>query len=356
MSTRSLVAPDISKRFDVLRTVLVLCVIGIHAEKGLQAYYTATPRLVQAYLVIFPHNIFRLGVPIFFAISGYLFYLTYKPGVAAYGRMVLKKTRTIFLPYLLFNALTIGLIVFFNKVPYMGDINMVHQEGYLKLLLGLYRFPAVYTLWFLRDLYVFFLLAPVFYVVSVEIPLLGLVIFWALWNYMPQAGLPVELSGTFFFYLGCVLSRTRVNLDAARPYLLPVLCVYMAFLVSVCHVEYYQGFVPIYHFLYRSSMIAGTMSIWLLSGYPWLGQSKLLLRVSAFSFFVYLTHEPLLSCLIYATRYVFHPSGSVVGIAYMLLLIGLTFTLCYFLGRLLERFMPRLYGLATGSREWRNKS
>ena len=41
---------------------------------------------------------------------------------------------------------------------------------------------------------------------------------------------------------------------------------------------------------------------------------------------------------------------------FMLLLIGLTFTLCYFLGRLLERFLPRLYGLATGSREWRNKS
>ena len=66
----------------------------------------------------------------------------------------------------------------------MGDINMVHQEGYVKLLFGLYRFPAVYTLWFLRDLYVFFLLAPVFYAVSVEIPFVGLVVFWALWNYM----------------------------------------------------------------------------------------------------------------------------------------------------------------------------
>jgi surface polysaccharide O-acyltransferase-like enzyme len=350
MSTRSLVSPEISKRFDVLRTLLVVFVIGIHAEKGLQAYYPEIPELLQAYLVIFPHNIFRLCVPIFFTISGYLFFLTYKPTSAAYGRMVLKKTRTILLPYVLFNAITIGLILLFNKVPYMGDINMIRQDGYIKLLFGLYRFPAVYTLWFLRDLYVYFLLAPVFFVVSAEIPRVGVLVFWALWNFVPQAGFPVELSGAFFFYLGCMLCRTGANLDGARSWLVPVLCLYAALLLSVAHVEFYQGFPGIYYLLYRSSMIAGTAAVWLLSAYPFLGRSQLLLRLSAWSFFVYLTHEPVLSYLIYATRYLGKPAGTGVGIAYMWLLIGLTFALCYLLARLLERYVPRLYALATGSR------
>ena len=350
MSTRSLVSPDVSRRFSVLRTLLVIFVVGVHAEKGLQAYYTEIPELLRAYLVIFPHNIFRLCVPIFFFISGYLFYLTYKPDVASYGRMLVKKSRTILFPYLLFNAITIGLIVLFNKVPYMGDINGLRQDGVLKMLLGAYHFPAVYPLWFLRDLYIYFLLAPVFYVVSVEIPLLGLAVFWALWMFVPQSGLPVELSGTLFFYLGCLLSRTRVDLDAARRFTVPALAVYAALLLAVCHVEFHEGFPPIYHMLYRNSMIAGTVAVWLLSGQAWLGGSQLLLRLSGWSFFVYLTHEPVLSYLIYGTRFLFKPAGSVPGIAYMWLLTIVTFGLCYGLARLLERHLPRVYALATGAR------
>lgn len=352
MSTRVLVPPAISKRFDVLRTLLVVFIIGVHSEKGLQAYYTHVPDALRALLAVFPHNIFRLCVPIFFSISGYLFYLTYKPTTAAYGRMLVKKARTILLPYLLFNAISIALILTFRKVPYIGDINGLHHEGILKYLFGLYRFPAVYPLWFLRDLYVYFILAPVFYIVSEEIPLLGLVVFWAIWMFVPQAGLPVELSGMLFFYAGCLLSRTRADLDGARRFTLPVCLLYVAVLLAGSWVEYHEGFPPIYHMLYRNGMILGTASLWLLTGYPRFGESPFLLRLSGISFFVYLTHEPILSYLIYVTRFVFHPtSGTLVGLGYMMLLTVLTFALCVCLGRLLAHYAPGAYALATGARK-----
>ena len=349
-TTRSLVSPEISRRFNVLRTVLVLFVVGIHAEKGIIAYYSQTPDILKGYLMLFPHGLFRLSVPIFFAISGYLFYLTYTPTAPAYGRMLIKKTKSILVPYLLFNAITILLIYTFNKVPYMGDIYGLRQDGVLKMLLGAYRFPAVYPLWFLRDLYAYFILAPVFYVVSKEIPLVGLIVYWALWMFVPQAGVPVELSGMFFFYLGCLLAQTRVDLDAARRWMLPVSVAYLALLLTTAHLEFHEGMPPIYHFFYRNSMIAGTAAIWLLSGHPWFGQSALLARLSAYSFFVYLTHEPVLSYLIYVTRFVLKPTGSAQGIVYMLLLILVDTALCYGLARLLERYWPRAYAVATGAR------
>ncbi|MFU2209498.1 acyltransferase family protein [Solidesulfovibrio sp. C21] len=352
MSTRALVSPEISRRFDVLRTLLVIFIVGVHAEKGIQAYYTQVPDVLRAYLVVFPHNIFRLCVPIFFSISGYLFYLTYKPTVEAYGRMLVKKARTILVPYLLFNAISIGLILVFNKVPYIGDINDLHHDGILKYLLGVYRFPAVYTLWFLRDLYVYFLLAPVFYVVSVEIPLLGLVVFWAIWMFIPQHGLPVELSGMFFFYLGCLLSRTRADLDGARRFTIPACVLYVAVLLAVSFVEYTQGTgTEIYQTLYPQEMIIGTVCLWLLTGYSRFGDSPFLLRLSGISFFVYLTHEPVLSYLIYGTRFIFHPSGSAAGSGYVLLLTVLPFALCVGLGNLLLRYAPAAYAVATGSRQ-----
>ncbi|UJX40270.1 acyltransferase [Desulfovibrio sp. JY] len=352
MSTRALVPPEISRRFDVLRTLLVVFIVGVHAEKGIQAYYTQVPDGLRAYLVVFPHNIFRLCVPIFFSISGYLFYLTYKPTVEAYGRMLVKKARTILVPYLLFNAISIALILIFNKIPYIGDFNDLHRDGILKYLLGVYRFPAVYTLWFLRDLYVFFLLAPVFYVVSVEIPLLGLVVFWAIWMFIPQHGLPVELSGMFFFYLGCLLSRTRADLDGARRFTVPACVLYLAVLLAVSFVEYTQGTgTEIYQTLYRHNLIFGTVCLWLLTGYSRFGDSQFLLRFSGVSFFVYLTHEPVLSYLIYGTRFIFHPSGSAAGIGYMVLLTTLPFALCVGLGNLLLRYAPAVYAVATGARQ-----
>ncbi|EHJ46779.1 acyltransferase 3 [Solidesulfovibrio carbinoliphilus subsp. oakridgensis] len=350
MSTRALVSPDISRRFDVLRTLLVAFIIGVHVEKGVQAYYAVVPDGLRAWLALVNHNLYRLCVPVFFSISGYLFYLTYKPTAAAYGRMVVKKTKTILLPYLFFNALTIALILLFNKVPYIGDINDLRADGIAKYLLGVYRFPAVYTLWFLRDLYVYFLLAPVFYVVSEEIPLLGLPLFWAIWMFVPQAGLPVELSGLFFFYAGCLLSRTRADLDAARRLTVSVAALYGVMALATAHVEFHYGFAPLYHLLYRNTLICGTFALWLLTGYSWLGRSKLLLGLSGVSFFVYLTHEPVLSYLIYGTRFLFHPSGTADGIAYMLLLLLVTFALCTGLARLCIRFVPTAYALVTGSR------
>ena len=350
MSTRSLVAPEISKRLNVLRTLLVVFVIAIHAEKGLQAYYTESPDLLRAYLYIFPHNIFRLSVPLFFSISGYLFFLTYKPDVHFYGRMIIKKTRTVLVPYLLFNAISLLLIFVFNKVPYIGDIYMVESDGILKLLLGVYRYPVVYTLWFLRDLYVYFLLAPVFYVFSKEIPLLGLAACWAVWMFMPQAGIPIELSGLLFFYGGCMLAQSKVNLDGARWLILPMAAVYLVFLFVTAHFEFYYGSTSYYHLLYRHSMIFGTILLWLLSAYRPLHGNRLLLRLAGTSFFVYLTHEPVLSYLIYASRFVFKPAGTLGGIAFMVLLVFVTYSLCHGLARLLERRLPHLYALAVGAR------
>ena len=351
MSTRTLVSSDISKRFDVLRTLLVIFVIGVHAEKGLQAYYKSIPYALRAVLIVVNHNIFRLCVPVFFFISGYLFYLTYKPTLDAYRKMALKKTRTILFPYLLFNAITIALILIFNKAPYMGDINGLRADGILKYLLGVYRFPAVYPLWFLRDIYVYFLLAPVFFFVIKEIPRLGVLLFWAVWMFVPQQGLAVELSGAFFFYTGGMLARTGADLDAARRYTWLGLLLGLAALAAVSWVEYFKGYPPYYHMFYRHDMIFGTLALWLLTGYPWLGRSKFLLGLSGVSFFVYLTHEPVLSYLIYGTRFLFHPtSGTWGGIGYMALLTGLTFALCTGLGLLLARYAPAVYAVATGSR------
>jgi surface polysaccharide O-acyltransferase-like enzyme len=350
MSTRSLVSPEVSRRFDVLRTLLVVFVIGIHAEKVLQAYYTDIPDMLRAYLAIFPHNVFRLAVPLFFSVSGYLFFLTYKPDVASYGRMVVKKTRTILVPFLLFNAITLLLIQVFNKVPYIGDYHMVDTDGYLKLLLGLYRYPVVYTLWFLRDLYIYFLLAPVFYVFAKEIPLLGLVTCWAVWMFVPQGHIPVELSGLVFFHGGCVLARLRADLDGADRYVVPVSLGYLLLLGGAASYEYFFGAQSYYHLLYRNSMIFGVTTVWLVSAWPPLRDAVVLRRLAATSFFVYLIHEPVLSYLIYAARFVWKPTGTAGGIVAMGLLSILTYALCHGLARLLASRLPRFYALATGAR------
>jgi peptidoglycan/LPS O-acetylase OafA/YrhL len=168
--------------------------------------------------------------------------------------------------------------------------------------------------------------------------------------FVPQAGIPIELSGLVFFYGGCMLSRLKIDLDGARRLTLPVAVVYLLFLCATASFELSYGAESYYHLLYRHSMIFGTLTLWLLSAYRPLRDNKMLLSLAGTSFFVYLVHEPVLSYLIYGTRFLFKPSGTLVGIAYMLLLMAVTYAVCNALARLLERRLPRLYALAVGAR------
>ncbi len=351
MSTRARIDPLIARRFDVLKLLLAVAVVMIHAEKGILAYLPEPPLALRAVTALLGHNLLQVSVPLFFAISGYLLFTTFTPSSAAYARMVGKKARGILFPFLFFNLLCIVIILVFRKIPYIGDFNMVHRRGFVELLIGWHGFPANYTLWFLRDLFILFVFAPFFLVLARELPVVGLVALFLLWNLIPNGcvGL-LDLRGVVFFQLGCVLAVTRVPLGQMRGHPVLFRVLYPAALVFGTWAELTHFDPVIAGYVRNAGQALGILLLWRLSDYPVLRDNRALLRLSVYAFFLYLLHEPTLSWIIYFSRYVFVPSGTVTGVVYYFLTGFLTVAVALGLGVLLARFAPAVYGLLTGSR------
>lgn len=167
---------QISQSIDFLRFPLACMVVNLHL---MGSYTNWTPYNYEDFcrFTVYDHlsactNIlFQTAVPIFFFISGYLFTNAY---TFNFKKKILKKTRNILFPFLVWNAIAYLLFVI-TKLLGIGlhgkDIeNLYHVFSplfILKCLVGDFSkgfpcSPMDEPLWFIRDLYVLFLLSPFF--------------------------------------------------------------------------------------------------------------------------------------------------------------------------------------------------
>lgn len=349
MST-PLIDVSTSRRLTALRALLMLCVVGIHSEKGVLFNVAAEAPLAQAIFNVVCRHMFQTAVPLYFAMSGYLLFLRYDGNLGEYPRLALKRFRSIFLPFLLVNGFWIAYLTISGGIPGIGGTTFLRERGVLSLLLGVNGLPLIYPLWFLRDLFVFFLLAPAFGFVLRRAPYAGLAAIWLCWNFMLQEGIPIEFSGAFFFYLGGLLAVKRADLDGWPGLRLPVLLAWAA-LIGLSSFIQVNGIETVWRYpLWRLSVMVGSVAVWQLSGLARLGESRMLLKLAPSIFFVYLLHEPMLSYLANWTRGMVSAGSSLSQLGYALGLAVATVALTYVMGWVLRRFAPPVYSTLTGGR------
>lgn len=347
---RDPIDPDVSKRIDVLRIILIGLIVLAHGARGVTARIDGTGPVTGLMLEVLNAHVDFVAVPLFFAISGFLFLRKFELSVPAYGEMLRKKLLSLLVPYLLFN---IGLALWFyfvGSIEMMGSWGFLKQQGVVTKVLGLGTTPINYPLWFLRDLLVVFVLSPVLLLFFKEAPGVGLVTLFCLWVGINPS--PYSYYGDFFmFYLGGYLARTRFPLAGvswwqqwgtlAFAVLTAVLTAHTALGITDDHARL---------FLFKCNLILGLACFWRISAIPFVRDSRLLHRLSLYSFFIYLAHEPTVSILQTRLLSVWKPVGDVQQIAFYWL-SGLTVIfLLWGLGELLSRTVPLVYAVATGSR------
>ena len=159
------------KVVDFLRFPLIMVVVLIHCN-----YIEKSNINIQVSAPIFYHVIDLLGryiysiaVPLFFFISGYLFF---REGILSFGLCKLKlkkRIRTLVIPYIAWNS--IGLILFLLKIspllinyfPQYADFKISISnllQGYISLPYGEQYMPYDLALWFIRNLIIILSLAP----------------------------------------------------------------------------------------------------------------------------------------------------------------------------------------------------
>lgn len=155
-----------NKAIDAMKDLSTIMVVYIHSHNivnyaGMESRNT----VIQLVSVLT-----GTGVPAFFLISAYLMKKRAKP----YKENIKKKVKTLLLPYLLWILIYVMLEVLGNKVwpTAFSDVTKWSGVDWIKNVVGTpFVEPPIYSpLWFVRDLFVLNLMAPVFELIINRVP------------------------------------------------------------------------------------------------------------------------------------------------------------------------------------------
>lgn len=361
-----------------LRFPLAAAVVFIHAYGCCPALpRSAGTEALRLLRELLSHVLPSMAVPAFFLLSGYLFFRTLprrSPTPADYGRKWRSRLHTLLLPYLLWNALALVTYWAIRHLPALlhgGAFTTLPQyfshrggwsifwcshpishDGVSWLGLPTYALtaPIDVPLWFVRDLMVLTLLAPVLHWLLRRLhwalpALLAVLHLLDIWP--PLTG--CSSLSALFFTTGAALAIGRHNLVAT---LHPVrhLCLWAAPAAALLLL-----LLPAVHPLLRHvlSLIfnaaAFGAAIHIAARCSARRRTRIPRALSSATFLIYAAHTLLLAPIDRHLRTLL-PATPAAGLLRYLLAPLLTIALCVVLNAALRTALPRLHGILTGQR------
>lgn len=234
-----------SETIEYLRFPLAIGVVFIHCLGGPLvvndggAFLSSLPQIdIYDYIrICFTQVLPHIAVPVFFLISGYLFFLKMDTfTLPFYKKQMKNRFKTLVIPYFLWNTLYLLFIIglkllahFLKGKPLSGIITFLDENRWFHVywdcsvwgservnLLGFpnpMSGPILLPLWFLRDLIVVSLFTPVIYWFIKKTKWYGLLLLGAayitsMWPVIPG----MTILSFFFFSLGAYYSLNKIDL------------------------------------------------------------------------------------------------------------------------------------------------
>lgn len=345
----------LSQKIKILSLVLIILVLYIHS--GFHDYPHEILGMPYNHLLqdILSGQIGRCAVPLFYMISGYLFFLHTEQGVSVVFEKMKKRVYTLLIPYIIgclfFPLFYLGMELipatarFVNSDSFLG----LFQQPFTDILSSLFykvhggASPCAFHLWFLRDLILLVAVSPLLYymrkVMRKEIGVLCLFIlsYFQFSQYLP-------IVPAFWFMAG---DAFLARLDKCKLVWTMPLFILFSF-VELCWNPMWLNNMGI------PVILLGVITIWKLydlcvsPGFD-LKQHKLLLTMCSFTFFIYLFHEPTLNVV--RKLLVVLCGDSPWGFAASYLLSPWVFAgVAVMVGMGMKRWMPKVYGGLVGGR------
>jgi surface polysaccharide O-acyltransferase-like enzyme len=368
---------SISEKFKFWSFISIVLIVFLHSYNLQQRYLRPwttvqeklTPTGFTEYFVA--NGILRPCVPILFAISGFLYAL--HDSVPNRKRLP-KRIRTLVLPYLAWSALAIALtycmelspytrsLVLSSRIAYIDSTRMLLHDYYWYELLRKWLInPLAYQLWFLRILFLFNLAYPflrwcVMHKTARWIFFSAVVILWI----RSFESVCEEAEGLLFFSLGIWLNKTNLFIETTtKRYQNAIVCgsifIIFAAIKSWLAFEGYdimgQNVFPVLILMHKLVVVSGLI-------FYWFGFDALIRRcmhnrkfvwLSAFSFFIYLFHAPLVGYAINGMLSWLNPLAACRILTFVLLPLTII-ALSIFLGALLRSISAGSYKILTGGR------
>lgn len=352
-----------SKTIDFLRFPLIVGVVLIHAHfsevviNGVDILHGYSFPMYDTISYLFSDLIARIAVPLFFLISGFLFFYRSEIfSLSVYRHKLKSRGRSILVPYLFWNLVVIllyflvqtfipGLTSGANKL--IRDYSLSDWLSAFWSILG--TDPICYQFWFLRDLIIMILFSPLIYILVKYFRWFSVFLLGVLWYFNWWFSLPgFSITAFFFFSAGACFSVWNCNFVVLpKPYLL-LSAVFYSLLAVTCMFFREQ---PWINYIHSLSILTGIILAVSLSAH-YIEREKW--AVNTFlvggTFFIYAFHGMPLAFISKFTIKHLPISNDVTFLSIYFLSAVFIILLSLGIYYLLKKWFPRFLSMVTGGR------
>lgn len=364
----------LSKKIKFLSFFAMIGVVYCHAynyfDRFLQSRTVlsegANPGTMLQFFI--SNGLVRFAVPLFFIFSGYLFFIQFEFTWKGYLQKVLKRVRTLVVPFLIWTALAGTFLYIVYRFVGLERYSIVYEKVGVMLENGVWSWllnsPA-FQLWYLADLFKLVIVSPIIYWLVKKCKLIPVVLFGILW--ILEWSFLINYEGLFFFTLGAYLAINKVQLSGmvslqdmmvdkekykSVTKIITILWVAGCFCYALCSGTMGEAVYVSYLLLalYKINVITGLASVWRLydiNAGKW-QDKKWVKTIVSCTVIVFVVHEPLQHLLtdVLLEKMTFNGVHTLIYFALPIVII----LSCAGLGIVLKKVCPRVYGVLTGGR------
>lgn len=359
----------LSLKIKIISFIAIIMVVFLHCYNFQDNFLVSTTIITEGlniatYIEYFLCNgLTRVAVPIFFMISGYLFFLTFKCSLSGYFSKIKSRFLSLAVPYIIWTLISIGICCLLWGVDIMPVNDMkanLESGGLLQVFLS----PPNFQFWFIIQLIIYVIFSPVIYLLIKFKPtrivyLLVLFCMWFMDNGIPSIGLiSIVTEAIFFFSIGAYLAITNKKDMILKEKEKNTVIITTAIWILILAVKTFMcaTFSPdadtkIILVLYKLSIPIGIFSTWFGLDHIIKNEkfTKKVLSLAPHTFFIFCFHEPLLDFVIQYSIYNISTSISFSLISYFVY-PTITIILAIIVSKILMKYVPVIHNILTGSR------
>lgn len=332
---------------------LILLVVMLHSENVWNRFRTFRPARWNVFIQdFFSGGVCFIAVPLFFCISGFLFFEKEMKG-PDFRKRIIKRIRTLLVPYLLVSLIAIILFLVLQSVPFLQKyFNNQLQTDLPSLLKTWLVTPLAYQLWFLRNLFIGALISPLIYLLLKQFRHFAILIMALAWFLIDELFLHNIILCLLFFSFGGYLRMFRfekINGEPERKFNAGLwLLLWAGLIILAMKVR-----LPFFTYsLANVSICVGIFTVWRLfdsSRVVGLFERKPVGLLLPLTFFIFLFHEPILTIII-KLMFSFGGAKDTVSISAYIVAPVVAIGICVVAGWFLRKYIPPVYRLITGNR------
>ena len=330
-----MISKQLSNKFKIASLLCAIMVVYRHSL-NLQAFYEEGEyKLISTTIETGISKLTEIAVPFFFLLSGFFFFRNTYYKQAEYTQMIVKKSRTLLIPFLFWNLVGI--------IPLLINHKFIIESNIFQYIFTLFNSDWNGALWYVRDLMTYMLFIPVYgwiFVINKQwIYAITVIILFYYW--IPVSTSWPSSEGLLFFFLGGIIQKHNTILyykcSQKKIFLLLILWLISCFIY------------PHLWAIHKYNTLLGLFILWNSLNYLKESWKKWLLKLAPYSFFIYVTHLYLIKGLKVSIAKYFYGNEAIAIISYFILPIIVIF-ITIFLGKNWHKYAAKSFLFVTGGR------